>query len=132
MKTLSKKYKVLLGIFLLVALIGVVTSISLFSKVKTLENPKQTAETKIKDTVAELGKVMVLPTNETPTMATVSDPNKLRSQAFFANAQMGDIVLVYATSKKAILWRPSTKQVVEISGLNTGTQDSTQTGTTGR
>ncbi|MBX4200196.1 hypothetical protein KW790_01935 [Candidatus Parcubacteria bacterium] len=65
--------------------------------------------------VSEVSKVLVLPPNETPTIATVSDLTKLKSEPFFKNAEVGDRVLFYADSKKAILWRPSTKQVVEMS-----------------
>lgn len=70
--------------------------------------------------VAELSKLIVLPTNETPTLATVSDPEKLRDQAFFANAQKGFKVIVYSRAGKAILYDPFQKKIVEVAPVNLG------------
>jgi len=55
-----------------------------------------------------------LPAHETPTVATVVHADKLRGQSFFANARNGDKVLVYGKEKEAILYRPSTDQIVTI------------------
>jgi isopentenyl diphosphate isomerase/L-lactate dehydrogenase-like FMN-dependent dehydrogenase len=72
-------------------------------------------------TIKMVGKHLVLPTNETPTMATVSDPEKLKDQAFFANAKKGDKVLIYANSQKAILYDPESDRIVEVAPINTNT-----------
>ncbi|TAK03369.1 hypothetical protein EPO34_04900 [Patescibacteria group bacterium] len=68
--------------------------------------------------VAEVGKLIRLPEDEAPTVATVSDPEKLREQAFFKNASEGDKVLIYTQSKKAILYSPALKQVIEVANVN--------------
>ena len=65
-----------------------------------------------------VSKLMVLPTDETPTMATVSDPEKLKNQAFFVNAKVGDKVLIYTKARKAILFSPSQNKIIEVSPLN--------------
>lgn len=52
------------------------------------------------DLVSEVSKLMALPQDEIPTIATVSDLEKARTQSFFKNAQIGDKVLVYQKSKK--------------------------------
>jgi hypothetical protein len=80
--------------------------------------PALSAEQKLKILVAEVNKTFVVPTDEMPTVATVSDPTLLKNQPFFANANVGDVILVYTTAKKAILWRPSMHKVVEVSSLN--------------
>ena len=67
--------------------------------------------------VGKVGKHIVLPDSEQPTMATVSDVSKVQGQAFFAHAANGDKVLVYAQAKKAILYRPSIDKIVEIAPL---------------
>jgi type IV secretory pathway VirJ component len=103
-----------------IALGALIATGVLTKEMATLKNPTATTAAEVKKTVAEVGKVLVLPTDETPTLATVADPSKLAGQPFFANALTGDVVLIYSTSKKAILWRPSTKQVVEVSALNPG------------
>lgn len=70
----------------------------------------------VDNVVARVGKLIILPTDEKPsTLATVSNASKLKDQAFFANAKDGDKVLVYTKHKQAILYRPSTNQLVNVS-----------------
>ncbi len=64
--------------------------------------------------VEKIGKLMELPTGEEPTMATVADKTKLTGQKFFELAENGDKVVIYAKAQKAILYRPSTNKVVDI------------------
>ena len=72
--------------------------------------------------VAKISKFLVLPEDEQPTVATVSDPGLLKDQQFFAKAQKGDKVLIYAKAKKAILYNPLTNKIVEIAPINLGKQ----------
>lgn len=102
---------------------------SLREENQRLSNPEAAAEdeaTRIKSEVAQL---IELP-NETPTIATVVDAEKLRSQPFFASAQNGDRVLLFAQAKKAILYRPSTKKLVEVAPINLGDTGVAGTSTT--
>lgn len=66
----------------------------------------------------EVGRLVILPEGEEPSMATVTDLGPLEGQDFFKNAQIGDKLLVFSTSQKAILYRPSTKSIVEIAPIN--------------
>jgi hypothetical protein len=66
---------------------------------------------------AILAQYMELP-SEPPTLATVSDVSKLRNETFFTRAQNGDKVLIYPTTKKAYLYRPSTKKIIEVGPVN--------------
>lgn len=68
--------------------------------------------------VEKVGDLIILPKDETPTIATVNDLEKLKSQPFFANAELGDKVLIYAKAKKAILYRPSRNLIVELAPLS--------------
>lgn len=77
-----------------------------------------TAQDKIQSVIHDVDMVVILPKNETPTVATIADPEKLKGQPFFAQAEIGDQILIYQIAKKAILWRPSVKKVVEISLLS--------------
>ncbi len=64
--------------------------------------------------VRTIGKVYQLP-DETPTLAVVSDAATLRTQQpFFSRAENGDKVLIYQQAKKAIIFRPSTKKIIEV------------------
>lgn len=88
--------------------------------------PLPTVQTEAADLVAEIGKLIVLPSDETPTVATVTDLEPLRDQPFFANAKIGDKVLIYSNAKKAILYDPIAKKIVEVAPINIGTPISTQ------
>ncbi len=83
-------------------------------------DPAKEARADLDRTVAAVGKLIVLPAEETPTLATVSDPDKLKDQSFFANAQKGDKVLVYSVSRKAILYRSSLNKIIEVAPINLG------------
>jgi len=65
----------------------------------------------------QVGKLIILPTGETPSLATVSDASKLKSQVVFANAQDGDKVLVYIKAQKVIVYRPSAHKIVDVGPL---------------
>ena len=76
------------------------------------------ANTEASQLLAEVGKLMVLPENEQPTIATVTDLEKLKDQPFFAKAQVGDKVLIYTSAKKAILYRPTENKIIELAPLS--------------
>jgi hypothetical protein len=68
---------------------------------------------KVTDLINSLGEKTSLPGEETPSVATVTDINKLPNVAFFAKAEKGDKVLIYTAAKKAYLYRPSTGQIIQ-------------------
>jgi hypothetical protein len=73
-----------------------------------------------KELTDRIGRFMELPAGEQPTLATVTDQDKLKGQNFFAHAQNGDKLLVWPEAKKAILYRPSTGKIIEVSNLTSG------------
>jgi hypothetical protein len=72
--------------------------------------------------IADVGKLIALPTDEKPTVATITDVDKLKDQPFFKNAKNGDKVLIYTTANKAILYRPSENRIIEVGSVNIGSQ----------
>lgn len=90
---------------------------------KSTTNEAAISAREVKNLTNEIGKLVMLPTDETPTVATVSDPEALKDQPFFANALKDDKVLIYSNAKKAILYRPSIERVVNIAPLNLGEAD---------
>jgi hypothetical protein len=80
-----------------------------------LANPAQATQEEIAKLTGFISQFMELPVGETPTLATVSNIEQLKGQPFFANAKNGDKVLIYQKALKAVLYRPSTKKVIEVS-----------------
>jgi len=112
----------LAGLAILVVVFGATTFYfyNRYSEIKA--NPQATAEETTQDLVEEVSKLMILPEGETPTVATVVDPEKLKDQVFFARAKAGDKVLIYPNARKAILYDPVNKKVVEVAPVNIGEQ----------
>ena len=71
--------------------------------------------------IEEVGRLIDLPADETPTIATVADPEQLKSQPFFAKAKQGDRVLIYPKAGKAFLYDPVAKKVIEVGPITSGT-----------
>ncbi len=103
----------------LIALLVIAIGAGIYFYQKATADPQKVAQKELQATIAAVGKLMVLPTDETPTMATVTDPEKLKDQPFFANAKKGDRILIYTTSQKAILYSPSLNKIVEVAPINT-------------
>ena len=80
-----------------------------------LNNPTIATKEEIKTLTSKIGKMIELPNDEEPTIATVLDKSKLKDQPFFKKAENGDKVIIYVKSLKAILYRPSTSKVIDFS-----------------
>lgn len=89
-------------------------------------NPEEAAKAEVRRYVEEVGAVYALPEDEEPSVATVSDKSKLEDQPFFAKAENGDITLIYTNAKLAILYRPSNKQIVNVSSVTIQDSDPTE------
>lgn len=121
MKKLS--LPVLVGLFIIV----VVAAGYLYMEVSKLkDNPQAAARKEAEQLVSVVSKVILLPQGELPTVATVSDPEALKDQVFFAKAKKGDKVLLYAQAQKAYLYDPKANKILEVAPINLGEGDTTQ------
>lgn len=119
-----KKYVVLVLVVVAVASFG--AAYYFYNEATALKkDPNKTTREETANLVAQVGKLIVLPEGETPTVATVSDPDKLKDQPFFARAKKGDKVLIYTNARKALLYDVENKKIVEVAPINIGTPVST-------
>ena len=107
----SLKY-VLIVLGLVIIVLGAISGYFYVQYQNLKKNPNQITKAENDALVEEVGKIYALPKDETPTIATVIDKEKLKDQPFFANAQNGDKILIYTKSKKAIIYRPKEKVIV--------------------
>lgn len=110
------KHHIVLAVVACVLVVaGLSTSGYFYHKYQALRNnPNADAMKASNMLAAQVGKHLDLPKGETPTIATVEDKNKLKNEAFFASAQNGDKLLIYATAKKAIIYRPSGDRIINV------------------
>jgi hypothetical protein len=85
---------------------------------KTISASSKNGQSEAQELVRKVSRLMMLPTNEKPTIATVSDLRKLQGQEFFKNAHNGDKVLIYTKAKMAILYDPKQNLILAVSPLN--------------
>lgn len=108
--------------FLVVALIAIVAGAYYYTQYNSLntilKNPNVAVEKQTKQLTDQVGKLILLPTDEQPTIATVTDASKLKDQSFFKNAKNGDKVLIYVKAKKAILYDPAKNVIVDVAPVN--------------
>ena len=115
------KQRIFKVIIPLIALAAISVAGYMYNQVRLLkQNPQLVAQKEATDLVANVGKLIVLPAGEVPTVATISDPEKLKDQVFFSSAQKGDKVLIYAQAKKAFLYSVTLNKILEVAPLNIG------------
>jgi heme/copper-type cytochrome/quinol oxidase subunit 2 len=116
---MNKTYLKTLIILCVLVLVFFSTTVYFFTKYRSVTSgPEQTAQDEVTRIVKEVSKLIVLPADETPTLATVSDPSLLSNQPSFRDAKKGDKVLIYQGAQKAILYDPVAKKVLNIIRLN--------------
>lgn len=128
----------LLSLFIILAIIGVGAGGYFYLQYQKINTELQTIKTdpstiqqavqsEVKKLVEEIGRLISLPEGEDPTIATITDIDKLKDQAFFKDAKNGDKVIIYTQAKKAILYDPIAKKIIDAAPLNIGSASATQT-----
>jgi len=119
-RTKSKILKtVLIGVFA-VLFLGSVAAASFFylQWMSYKNNPEKVSQDENKALIDQVSKIILLPTTEQPTIATVTDLSALKSQAFFNNAKLGDKVLVYQKAKTAYLFDPYANKIINVTSIS--------------
>jgi hypothetical protein len=107
--------KLVIAIYVVLALLLAGGYYMLYQRYNAInKDPTALANEENATIIASVGKLISLPTDETPTVATVLDTSKLGDQAFFKDAQNGDKILIYTQNKKAIVYRPSTNKLINV------------------
>ena len=102
-------FKLVLLVLVVFAIGGGITAyaITKYPESLGLSKGQAQAQAEVDLLVTNVGKLLALPDDEKPTVATITDVEKLKDQVFFKNAMNDDKVLIYTKAKKAILYRPS-------------------------
>ncbi|CAN5380344.1 hypothetical protein BH10PAT3_BH10PAT3_3080 [soil metagenome] len=117
LRTLQKKNKseinplqawLIVGFFSIIVLIIGLNSLN---KDKNIDRSKQ----ELINITSLVNKHMILPVSETPTLATITDREKLEKNSFlYQKGKDGDKVLIYVKASRVIIYRPSIDRVVDV------------------
>lgn len=118
----ENKSKIFLVLLAVLVLVFGGTTVYFYRQTTTLkQDPQKAAQESTQALVDKISKLIVLPIGETPTVATVTDPEKLKKeQPFFANATLGDKVLIYTGARKAYMYNPTLNKIIEVAPVNIG------------
>ncbi len=105
---------ILIGLGIVILALGIVAFYFYNQYQQIKKNPNAVAKQETDALVDQVGKLIELPKDETPTVATVLDKEKLKDQPFFANANNGDKILIYTKAKKAIIFRPKENKLINV------------------
>lgn len=121
-------WKILIAVLLLICLSFVIKGyVDTKNELTALKNPTTAGGTELQSVVNAVSDLADVPSNETPSMYTVSDKTKLGSEAFFKDAQNGDRLLFFPSSRKLVLYRPSTDKIIGLTVLNISSEGTKQT-----
>lgn len=142
---IKKKFKsfitprnLVIELFCLLFITSTAGAVYFYQKAKILQEETQTlskdpavvAQEESQVLVEKIGKLILLPEGELPTVATVTNPEKLLGQPFFVNAKRGDKVLLYTQAKKAYLYDPIDNKLIDVGPLNLTPAASSSSSTT--
>ncbi|MFI5240416.1 MAG: hypothetical protein ACHQUB_01785 [Candidatus Saccharimonadia bacterium] len=104
---LKQNYK-----FLILGVIGITLVIGALYYAK-YRHPANSGLGKLELVEAKVARHYLLPTNEVPALATITDVNKLNTP-FFKEAKNGDEILIYEKNQLAIIYRPGIDRIVAV------------------
>lgn len=110
--------RLVISLLVISAIGGMTMGITYFRKYQALKaDPTIEAQKETEALVVTVSKLMELPTDETPTVATIADKEKLKDQPFFAKAENGDKLLAFTKASLAILYRPSANKIINVAPI---------------
>lgn len=110
----------LLIILFIVLLVGAgVVGYLFYQEKQKPDNSVELADYEVQQMKSEIGKLILLPSDQEPTVATIVDIEKLKetNPTFYKNASNGDKILVY--TDKAILYDPDNNIILDVAPIVT-------------
>jgi hypothetical protein len=116
--TSSNTKRLYLGGLLALVFVFAGTSVYMYRKYSQLKNnpnaSQEAATTKANTIRDKAAKLISVPSDETPTLATVTEKEKLKDQPFFKDAENGDVILIFPQAKKAYIYREREDKLINV------------------
>lgn len=109
--------KRLLTIILIIVIfvVGVGAGYMVYNKLSEKNSKKEEiVDNQVGEILDELGKIILLPEDETPTVMSIMDVEELKkeNEEFYKDAIKGDILIIY--SDKAIIFRREKRKIINV------------------
>ena len=122
-KVTKKKKLVIFGVVTLVIVLLAGAAGFFYWKYTDLRaNPDSVNQETTQRLITKVGGLYELP-DEEPTVAQISDKEKLKDQPFFKSAQNGDYLLIYTNAKLAVLYREEANKLVNVGPIAISDED---------
>lgn len=110
---MTKKKKIFWITLITIALVAIYTLIMGMIYKNQMASKKKAQAKEQLQTVDKIGKLLRLP-NETPIFTTVYNEKDFENNNLFRAVKKGDKILLFINAKQAIIYRPSSNQVIEV------------------
>lgn len=127
MKRLQKKHVLGFFAFLLFAAVASGGGYYYWQYEKVKKDPTIIAQQEAKFITGKIRAFIDIPKDEQPSIATITDIEKLKDQPFFKKAKNGDKLIIYSKIQKAILYRPTENKIVDFTLVDTNQVAGVQT-----
>lgn len=109
----NKTKKIFYGtVFVLIVILAIVFTLATIYRAEMANNEKS-RKVENDSMMLRIGKLLKLP-DETPIISTVSSKDDFKDAPAFRSAEKGDKLIVWVNSNQAILYRPSTNKVLDL------------------
>lgn len=81
------------------------------------KNPQMIGQERADQILEKLSQIIILPTDDQPTVAEVTDPTLLKDHPFLAKAKKGDFIIVYPKAQKAYLYDPIAHKIIDVGSV---------------
>ncbi len=119
-KSMFKNWMFITVLVLFVALAGAVLYFwndARVAKQNTADAVDQRNQEETAQVITELSEILLIKTDDEPTVARVEDPEVLRNsnEEFYADAEAGDYIILYP--RRAIIYRSSNQQIINVAPI---------------
>lgn len=76
-----------------------------------LQNPEESAKEAQEQLIRELESIAVVP-DEDPEIVRVDDATELKKQEFYGLVENGDVIFLYPSERRQLVYRPSIKKIL--------------------
>ncbi len=120
-------------VFLLIIALIIIVGFLVYKVIKGEEIPsfevklgEQLSEEQIGDLLGRISRLIMLPEETDPLIATINDAPALRAeQAFYRDAENGDQLVIFTKRAMAVIYRPSVDKLINVGPIffdNAGTK----------